>query len=201
MIPQTTVTLPQPVTLDLRIATGPRPRVVPPPGEQDDAAPHVPELHEFSEFPLYVHFDAAARTISAHLPPLPTPLVIYGPQDFDSAASDTMADHAARVLQCLGSDPAGALQGMLDGTAPELPPRIPRTIRAWQGREILRRMGLLATVESLIAQLADTAVTEAWEARENLARRGRTVLSMAAALGLSEPQLDALFIAADALEV
>jgi len=41
----------------------------------------------------------------------------------------------------------------------------------------------------------------AWNGDAKLARRGKTVLGLAAALGLTDAQVDALFIAADALEV
>ena len=187
MLAQTYVRFASPITVNLRLDI-----------EGED---HPPNLAEFSELPLILHIDAVGRTITAQLPPVPAGLEIYGPEDFVAACPDEPEDFAQRVLQILGSDPAATLQALVNGIQPELPPRIPRVIRAWQGREILRRMGLLATVQSLVEQFADTAVTEAWEARENLARRGRTVLSMADALGLSEAQVDQLFISAGALEV
>lgn len=207
MIPlATTVTLPQPVTLDLRLASGPRRRIIAPgvsvPATIADDAEHVPVWREFEEFPLHLTVDGHAREIYAQLPPLPHRLTLYGPEDFAAAASDTMEDHAARVLHILGNEPAAGLQALIDGgEMPPRPPRVPRSIRAWQGRAVLREMGLLDNVQALVDQLNDPAVTEAWEARENLARRGRTVLGMAAALGLSDAQVDALFVAAEALEV
>jgi hypothetical protein len=91
-----------------------------------------------------------ARTITAHLPPVPGSLQIYGPGDFVAACPDEPEDHAAIA------------------TMPE--------------------------PERTIASLA-------WHGDAKLARRGKTVLSLAAALGLSDEQVDALFIAAEALEV
>jgi hypothetical protein len=65
-------------------------------------------------------------------------------------------------------------------------------------------MGLLPSVEAAIAALPEpdrTVATLAWAGDAKLARRGKTVLGLSAALGLSPEQIDALFIAAEALEV
>jgi hypothetical protein len=206
MIPQT-ITLPHPVTLDLRQTPGPRPRVVNPESTTplpDDPA-HEPVWQEFTEFPAWVTVDANAREIRAQLPPMPQMLPLYGPADFAAAAADTMEDHAARVLHLLGKDPASVLQALCDGTElPPLPPRVPREIPNWRAKVILAQMGLLASVEAAIAALPEpdhTVARLAWGGDAKLARRGNTVLRLAAALGLSPDQIDQLFIAAEALEV
>ncbi len=207
MILPTTLTLPASVTLDLRLATGPRPRVVGPDSTATlpDDPGHEPEWHEFEEFPMWVTVDATAREIRAQLPPLPRMLPLYGPEDFTAAASDTMEDHAARVLQLLGTDPATVLQALCDGgDLPPLPPRVPREIPNWRAKVILATMGLLTAVEAAIAALPEpdrTVASLAWGGDAKLARRGKTVLGLAAALGLSADQVDQLFIAAEALEV
>lgn len=203
----TTITLPQPVTLDLRQATGPRPRVI----TAEPAAPLTddPDLEavwrEFTEFPMWLTIDATAREIRAQLSPLPRMLPLYGPEDFTAAAADTMEDHAARVLHLLGTDPATVLQALCDGDElPPRPPRVPREIPNWRAKVILAQMGLLATVEAAIAALPEpdrTVASLAWGGDAKLARRGKTVLGLAAALGLTPDQVDALFIAAEALEV
>jgi hypothetical protein len=206
MIPQT-ITLPHPVTLDLRQTPGPRPRVVNPESTspQPDDPAHEPVWQEFTEFPAWVTVDANAREIRAQLPPMPQMLPLYGPADFAAAAADTMEDHAARVLHLLGKDPASVLQALCDGTElPPLPPRVPREIPNWRAKVILAQMGLLASVEAAIAALPEpdhTVVSLAWGGDAKLARRGKTVLGLAAALGLSPDQIDQLFIAAEALEV
>jgi len=198
-----TIPLAEPVTIYLPPAGMPRARILrggvrePIPGNADNGEPTT-----FAELQVAFWINVVTQTVHAQIAGLPHPLLIYSAEDFAAVAADLPTHHSERVLQLLGTAPAEVLQALADGTEmPARPPRIPRVIRAWQGREILRRMGLLATVQSLVEQLADTAVTEAWEARENLARRGRTVLSMAAALGLSEAQVDELFISAAALEV
>jgi hypothetical protein len=190
MTAQTYVRFPQPITLDLRI---------PIEGEHQP-----PVLAEFLELPLYLHLDAVARTISAHLPPIPTPLTIYGPADFTAACPDEPEDHAARVMQCLGSDPADALQRLINGELPAMPPRIPREIPNWRAKAILASMGLTSQVDAVIASLPEpqrTVVTEAWAGDAKLARTGQTVLALGGALGMSAEQIDALFIAADAIQI
>ena len=65
-------------------------------------------------------------------------------------------------------------------------------------------MGLLPSVEAGIAALPEpekTVATLAWYGDAKLARNGKTVLSLADALGLTSAQIDQLFIAAEALEV
>lgn len=87
---------------------------------------------------------------------------------------------------------------------PAHPPRIPREIPNWRAKVILTGMGLLPTVDAAISSLpepARTVASLAWGGDSKLARRGKTVLGLAAALGLSSAQVDQLFIAAEALEV
>jgi hypothetical protein len=65
-------------------------------------------------------------------------------------------------------------------------------------------MGLLDPINAAIAAMPNpdrTVASLAWHGDAKLARRGKTVLGLAAALGLTDAQVDALFIAADALEV
>jgi hypothetical protein len=205
MIEQTYVRFQQPITLDLRIANGPRPRVIPDAAPLPDDPDHEPVPFEATDLILHVHLDSLARTISAYLPPIPSPLLLYGPGDFSAAAGDEPEDHAARVLQLLGSDPATVLQALIDGTdLPPRPPRVPREIPNWRAKVILAQMGLLATIEAAIAVLPEpdrTVASLAWGGDAKLARRGKTVLGLAGALGLTSDQIDALFIAAEALEV
>lgn len=190
MLAQTYVRFPSPITVNLRLDI-----------EGED---HEPQSAEFSEMPLILHIDAVGRTIAAHLPPVPTALEIYGPADFTAACPDTPEEFAERVLQCLGTDPATALQGLVNGIQQELPPRIPREIPNWRAKVILAGMGMLDPIQAAIEAMPEpdrTVARLAWNGDAKLARRGKTVLGLAAALGLSDAQVDALFIAADALEV
>jgi hypothetical protein len=206
----TTLPLPYPVTLDLRIPSGLRPRVVSKAttdsGEPSDEPPLEPVVpHEFAEFPFLLYVDGHARTISAQLPPLAKPLPLYGPQDFAAAAGDSMEDHVARALALLAPDVQGTLQTLADGhEMPELPPRVPREIANWRARAILELQGLLPTVDGMIAAMTGPeaiVVRNAWYAGAPLARRGATVTALASQLGLTPDQIDAMFIAAENLHV
>jgi hypothetical protein len=110
-----------------------------------------------------------------------------------------------RVLQVLGSDPAQTLQALCNGTElPALPVRVPREIPNWRAKAVLATMGKLAAIETAIESLPDperTIVSLAWGGDAKLARRGKTVLDLASALGPSSDEVDALFIAAEAIEV
>jgi len=189
MIYDTIVTLPAPITL----------RMTPP------DATGEPIMQEFDSFTLYVRAELVERTLRAYLPPIPAPLDLYGPDDFAAACADTMEDHAARVLELLGIDPAATLQALIDGS--ELPPppqRVPREVALWQAKAVMAGMGITAAVEAAIAAMPDpqrSVAQCAWANNAKLSRRGPTVAALAPALGLSGPQIDALFIQASALIV
>ena len=201
-----TVALPEPVTVYLPPG-GVRPRVVAPGGAasalQITAENGVETI--FTELECAFWINVVTQTIHAQIARIPNPLPIYGPADFAAVAADLPEHHCERVLQCLGSDPATVLQALCDGaTLPPAPPRVPREIPNWRAKVILAGMGLLPSVEAAIAALPEpdrTVASLAWGGDAKLARRGKTVLGLAAALGLSSDQIDQLFIAAEALEV
>jgi|GEM_PF-2916427 len=201
IITQPHVRFPAPITLCLRIGAGPRPRVVGGPSGTDPD----PDNFEFSELPLYLQIDALARSITALLPPIPGGLPLYGPDDFPAACADSMDDHAARVLQLLGSDPATALQALIDGEEMPTPPvRVPREIANWRAKAILSGMGQLDAVDAFIAALPgdqSTILALAWHGNAALARTSATVSTIAASLGLSSAQVDDFFIASEALNL
>ena len=197
LLPQVHVRLAAPVSLRLRVAPRPRPRV--------NTAPDPLTTRTFETFPIHLQIDAQARTLRAYLPPLPGSILLYSAADFAAACPDTMDDHAARILQLLGNDPAATLQALIDGTnLPAPPPRVPREIANWRAKAVLTSMGMLPDVEVMLAALPEpqkTIVSTAWAGDARFARRGATVLSIAAALGLTDAQLDSMFIQAEALEI
>lgn len=198
-----TVHLAEPVTIYL--PTG-RPRVVAPGGSQPTPITAASGKETIlSELECAFWINVVTQTIHAQIARIPTPLLIYGPTDFAAVVSDLPEHHAERVLQVLGSDPAQALQALCNGNLlPPMPARVPREIPNWRAKAVLATMGKLAAVEAVIASLPDpdrTIVSLAWGGDAKLARRGKTVLGLAAALGLSSDEVDALFIAAEAIEV
>lgn len=145
------------------------------------------------------------RTIYAEMPPIPSPLLIYGPADFAAAAADTPEQHVERVRSILGEDSAVTLQSLANGDPVQPPkPRVPSEIPNWRAKVILSQMGLLEKIQAAMESLPEpqrTIVTLAWSGDAKLARQGQTVVALAAALGLSTLEVDDLFVAAEAIQV
>lgn len=97
------------------------------------------------------------------------------------------------------SDPSGKIwdgQVLRNYTAAEIAMQASCTAR--QARLALHAAGLLASVEAAI-QAEGGAVAIEWEYATTIERASPLVASMAQSLGLTEPQLDALFTQAAAL--
>ena len=75
-------------------------------------------------------------------------------------------------------------------------PSVPIEIPQWQARTALHRAGLLSQIEAAVAASGNPEVQIAWQYAPNIRRDSAFVLEMASALGLSNAQLDGLFIAA-----
>ena len=75
------------------------------------------------------------------------------------------------------------------------PAGVPRSIPMHAARITLRRHGLLAAANAA-AQAAGGEVLDAWEYAPSIARSSPTMKGVQAALGLSEADVDALFVAA-----
>ena len=78
------------------------------------------------------------------------------------------------------------------------PVPIPQSVTMRQARLALLGAGLLDTVETAIAGVGPAAKIE-WDYATEVQRASGLVPAMATALGLTEDQIDALFIAAAAL--
>lgn len=81
--------------------------------------------------------------------------------------------------------------------APYTPPPalIPQKVSRFQARAALLMEGLLATVEAAISD-ADPLVQMAWADAQEFQRHSPTINAMATALGLSDEQVDDLFVKA-----
>jgi len=76
---------------------------------------------------------------------------------------------------------------------------VPETVSMGQARIALHRAGLLVKVDAAIASLSEPLKTEAelaWQYSNEVERHNGLVSMLAPALGLSEEQLDQLFITA-----
>lgn len=191
MIPQTFVRFDPPISLRLAIRSG------------RSITSAEPTVHAFSSLPLWLQFDACARVITAYLPPIPRGVILYAPADFAAACPDTMDDHVQRVLQLLGTDPASALQSLIDGGKfPAPPQRVPREVAHWRIACMLEAAGKLDIIETLLPTLPDdvrSVARAAWVGKADLNRRSPLVLAAGELLGYSSADLDALFISAAAI--
>ena len=80
-----------------------------------------------------------------------------------------------------------------------LPPRVPYTVTPFQAKAAIYAAGLLPAVEAAIAAAPKVAQL-AWSDATEFTRDSPTIAALSAQLGLSSAQVDALFIAAAAIE-
>lgn len=77
------------------------------------------------------------------------------------------------------------------------PDPIPQSVTRFQALAALAQAGLFITVDNMMMQFpVDDLRRLAWLDAQTFERNSPTMLEMAAALNLSDPQLDALFTAA-----
>lgn len=75
------------------------------------------------------------------------------------------------------------------------PPSKPKAVTPLQARKALRAAGMLDAVNSWMAQQPEE-VQEVWEYALTIERDNPTLADAATAMGLTEDQMDALFVAA-----
>lgn len=76
-------------------------------------------------------------------------------------------------------------------------PAIPQTVTRYQARAALLEAGLLSTVESYFAALPDSSLAKlAWREAPTVSRESDALRGAAAAMRLTETQLDSLFLRA-----
>lgn len=74
-------------------------------------------------------------------------------------------------------------------------PAIP-DITSWQLTQALIELGLIAAVETLVATTTDPYIKYGWQQATTYTRRDPVVLAAQAGMGLSDAQVDALFLLA-----
>ena len=74
------------------------------------------------------------------------------------------------------------------------------TVTRFQARAALHQAGLLADVEAAVAASDDPTVKLAWAESIEFPRGSPTIAALAVAIGLTDAEVDALFIAAAAIQ-
>lgn len=98
---------------------------------------------------------------------------------------------------------AWGLTELPEPVAPYTPaaPTVPRIVTPLQGRIALAHFGLLVTIEAAVAAHPDPTVKIAWEYATEFNRDSPTVVALAATLGITQEQLDAIFVFAAGVTV
>ncbi len=119
----------------------------------------------------------------------------------DAALTQAQADLAAAQSALAASQAAQAeLQAKLDALTGGVIDGVPQQVTAFQAKAALLDAGLLPQVESIMAQDSTPALAKlAWATAQVFNRSSPTVAAMASALGLTDAQIDALFVAGAAI--
>jgi hypothetical protein len=159
----------------------------------------------FHRLDLCFQFLPAFRSIYAQIAGIPARLPIYGPADWPHVLADSPENHAARVAEILGTDPAPVLQALIEGRAlPAPPPRVPRELPNWRIKAALSARGLLAAVNAAFGTLPEAQrdlALIAWNGDAKCVRSSQSVIFIAIALGMDSAALDQLFRDAERLEI
>ena len=81
------------------------------------------------------------------------------------------------------------------------PPAIPQQVPMWAVRTVLQNDGLFDQAQALIEASTDNALKNVWEYGNFADRNSNAIASLATALGLTEQQVDQMFIDANNLSV
>lgn len=124
----------------------------------------------------------------------------------DGVITNTLdVDSLDAIPGLIAADTGGIGDSVVDGVivpAPAPPVPVPQSVTMRQARLALHAAGLLSSVDAAIASMQEPTKTAAaieWEYASAVERNAGLVPAMAAALGMSEADIDDLFIAAAAL--
>lgn len=84
------------------------------------------------------------------------------------------------------------------------PQQVPLSIANWRAKAVIELTGLTAQVEQALAAMTGpegVVARSAWNGNADFARNGATVTTLATTLGLSDQQVDQMFIQASQLTV
>lgn len=104
------------------------------------------------------------------------------------------------IQAALADNPGKTLVHNADGTYSAIDPIAPVAvipdITAWQLTQALIELDMIAAVESLVATTTDPLIKYGWHKATTYSRRDPVVLAAQAGMGLSDAQVDGLFMLA-----
>ena len=134
---------------------------------------------------------------------LTTPSVNFGPYQTIEVLSDRYrCDNTDLPFTVVGTGEIVEADTIQWPEPPPNPVPVPQSVTMRQARLALHAAGLLSGVDAAIASLSEPAKTAAqieWEYASAVERNAGLVPAMAAALGMSEANIDDLFITAATL--
>lgn len=81
------------------------------------------------------------------------------------------------------------------------PVAVPQSVDMWQARAALRAAGKLDAANAVIAAAGNPTLSDAWEYGNTITRGSPAIASLGAALGLTDADIDGLFVAASNIRV
>lgn len=104
------------------------------------------------------------------------------------------------IQACVAEHPTKTVLVNSDGTfSPIDPPSVDVAIpdvTSWQLTQALIQTGMMAAVESLVSTTTDPLIKYGWEKAGTYSRRDPVVLAAQAGMGLTDSQVDGLFLLA-----
>lgn len=78
---------------------------------------------------------------------------------------------------------------------------VPATVAMWQAKAALQSAGLLTAAANAVTAAGNPALTAFWPGAASIDRTSPTLAAIAATLGLTSAQIDALFVAAGGISL
>ena len=114
-------------------------------------------------------------------------------------------DKPLRIVMADGTEtPVSEIEGFQDAYAAADKPAVPQTVGRAQARIALMQAGLLDQIEAALQALPEPPrllAMEAWNSATSFNRNGTLINMLKSNVGLTDEQLDALFIAAAAIKL
>lgn len=112
-----------------------------------------------------------------------------------------LVDNAHIPLDGANADYIEYLNWVTEGNIPQPVDIVPKVVSRFQARAALYEAGHLQNIETVMASPAtEMLVKLAWQDAQEFRRNSPTVIALGYALGITESDLDQLFIAAAAIE-